>query len=547
MHVQILYSGPSEEFSWLLPMPVQPNVSVGSDVLFTALFEVSRPTFELTIERDANGTCSDSQIACMAMAESEDMDMDDADGGEAEVLEEGTVGPFDFVVVRAADKDPESVFRWLEENNYDQPDESGPLINYYAGMDMVFVALRLSKESTAGEIRPIVLEYDLPADADADLLKMPLACVPIQLSSIAASDNMPVQVYVLGPSRAFPLNFFEVKLDDTLADWVNCGGFFGVASQDCFLNDLRARFASAVADVENHAFMTEYAGSSGILAGQVELDQVDTASLRAKTSALAYLEELAAAEVPDIPLLQSIVDKYVARQSFCASVDGLYMPLSLPTMQQCVDDSQSFDAGGMTDELESEVFEPATEAQAFVDSFPYLTRLYGQLSAIQMTKDPFFGFSSDLPDIPLLHSASAVPICDVGNYGQLVVALNITTAGESFTADVFFCGGGPVPLSSAVVSPAVQLAAFSYDGEESQVLARSADGLFDSVDLAGVIEFMDARVPNQTVPEFSTASTVSASTSAATSTGSTSLYTVDGTVDIRVVGALLPVAVAMFG
>jgi hypothetical protein len=447
------------------------------------------------------------------------------------------------VIVEAADQDPESVFRWLEENNYDQPDESGPLINYYAGMNMVFVALRLSKESTTGDIRPIVLEYYLPADADADLLKMPLACVPIQLTSIAASDNMPVQVYVLGPSRVFPLNFFDVELDDTLADWVNCGGFFGVASQDCFLNDLRARFASAVADVDNHAFVTEYAGSSTILAGQVEL-HVDTDSLRAQSSASAYLEELAAADVPDIALVQSIVDKYVTRQSSCSSLSELYMPLSPSTMLLCVDDSQSFDAAGMTDELESEVFEPAADAQSFVDSYPYLTRLYGQLSPLQMTKDPFFGFSSELPDVSLLHAASAVPICGEGNYGgeQRVVALNITTAGETFTAEVFTCGGGPVPLASTTGSPAVQLAAFGYDGDESHVLARSAEGLFDEADITGVIEFMDARVPNQTVPEFATGLT-----SAATTTGP-SASVVDGALDIRPLWALLlPVAVAVFG
>src|SRR5262245_30310630 len=36
-HVQIQYSGPAEEFGWLLPLPSVPELEVGTDELFTQL------------------------------------------------------------------------------------------------------------------------------------------------------------------------------------------------------------------------------------------------------------------------------------------------------------------------------------------------------------------------------------------------------------------------------------------------------------------------------------------------------------------------------
>ena len=163
MHVQIDYSGEAEDFSWLLPMPIQPEISVGSDVLFTSLFENTRPQFNFVIHNDATTTCSADLLQTVACATMVDESTDSAAESSATVLEQGSVGPFDFVIVTVAeDGEPDTIFQWLGENGYDQPKVAEPLVNYYAGMGMVFVALRLRKESSVGEIRPVVLKYSLP-------------------------------------------------------------------------------------------------------------------------------------------------------------------------------------------------------------------------------------------------------------------------------------------------------------------------------------------------------------------------------------------------
>ena len=45
-HVQIQYTGPSENFSWILPVPSVPELGVGSDVLFQNLRRDSHRTSE---------------------------------------------------------------------------------------------------------------------------------------------------------------------------------------------------------------------------------------------------------------------------------------------------------------------------------------------------------------------------------------------------------------------------------------------------------------------------------------------------------------------
>ena len=203
MHVQILYEGPAEAFSWLLPIPVQPDdIRVGSDLLFSALFSSSLPTWELEIQ-ESSDSCGDilSQPDQCAFRESfneaaPEMEMDDA-GGDAMVLEQGSVGPFDFVVLEAAENNPDSVLEWLNENGYDQPEGSAPLLNYYAVNNHVFVALRLQKDAETGEIQSLILQYTMPALGEAGAVtqvsRRAMACVPIQLTSIAATDNMPIQ------------------------------------------------------------------------------------------------------------------------------------------------------------------------------------------------------------------------------------------------------------------------------------------------------------------------------------------------------------------
>jgi hypothetical protein len=62
MAVQINYQGPAENFAWILPVPVVPQISAGSDILFEALFKATRPMFEFTVDNDRSTTCTDFNL-----------------------------------------------------------------------------------------------------------------------------------------------------------------------------------------------------------------------------------------------------------------------------------------------------------------------------------------------------------------------------------------------------------------------------------------------------------------------------------------------------
>jgi hypothetical protein len=133
-----------------------------------------------------------------------------------------------------------------------------------------------------------------------------------------------------------------------------------------------------------------------------------------------------------------------------------------------------------------------------------------------MVKDPFFQFRVDdtLPDVSNVHVATSVPVCDADN---VVTQLEITVADGSsvamnaskvtflddcrfyFRADsnLLFGGGN---------FPAKNLIAPGFGSEEERILERLEDGTFDQQAIADSVVMMDARVVDQTIDPFLTAS-----------------------------------------
>jgi hypothetical protein len=479
MQVQILYQGPAEAFSWVLPLPVVPDaISVGSDLLFRSLFQQTLPRWQLEVLNEtASDTCDSTALEFPQCLARDTFVASAADEEGAVVLEQGSVGPFDFVVLEAAENDPTSVLTWLNENGYDQMEGSGPLLNFYAANNHVFVALRLQKQAETGEIQPLILTYTMPVSEDTtQISRRAMACVPIQLTRIAATENMPIQVYILGQARAVPLNFVEIQLDDTKADWLTCQG-----NDACFYDDYMDRFDSAASQLVNHSFVTEYAGTSSVMAGTIEIQDV-TEEMLAQTSSLEDFNQTYRALLPtDLPLVDTIIQDYA--------------------------DTNPFDAAGLAAELEAKVLKPARDAQAFVDGHAYLTRMYARLSPDFMTKDPFFAFKPELPDVSNMHNATAIPVCtDIGN-GLEPSALIIQVDGYDpfqLPATTGCNGWAPIITESPpiITSHALQVSSWGFEGDLGVIVLPSADGSFDAGALKEAVDFGDSLVMNQTIPEF---------------------------------------------
>jgi hypothetical protein len=524
MAVQINYQGPAEAFAWVLPVPALPEISVGSDLLFQGLFEATRPNFVFEVD-NARSTCSDGifeDLICPELEQGNDggafMAPEMAADSEAVVLEEGTVGPFQFVTLESAEDRPESVFEWLNENGYDQPDEARPLVDYYAGMSMKFVALQLQKEAESGDIRPIILKYKIPGN----LANSPVACIPIQLTSIAATPGMPIQVYTLAPYRGVPKNYVHAELDLRYLDWLGCsnGVFFG-PDQNCYLNDYRNLLEIAAVDVDGHTFVTEFAGSTSAVSTNIALSDFDLQTMYGIADPLTFLIFLSEATVPDIALVHSTIERHIPNKitngsqltpPFCLTLTNIYNPGDNAwQMNSCVEfvdfGESSFDPVALADELQEQVIQPARDAQDWVNSYLYLTRLYAQLDPEEMNKDPFFAFDDQLEDVSNQIAATGIPVCGaVGPIGMDIV-LNDPPAGledSVYLEATFACGtwfrrgGGPIFGES---NPAFSFTGFNFAGLEGATLFRdSSTGQFNSTALGDLITVLDDSVPDQTVP-----------------------------------------------
>ena len=207
-HVLIQYQGDAESFSWVVPTPSLPVIEMSSAQIFSRLTQNTGIRFQLNWDY-TNGCYP-------AMAEADDGATagggpPNADPGVT-VINQSSVGPYDTATIQATAVEP--MLEWLNANGYVIPDETGALLDPYVQMgdSMYFVAFKLQKDKSVGDLRPVLLRYqdDQPM-------------VPIQLTAIASAPDLGVTVNILGPSRAVPENYLHVLLNEARIDWLNYG------------------------------------------------------------------------------------------------------------------------------------------------------------------------------------------------------------------------------------------------------------------------------------------------------------------------------------
>jgi hypothetical protein len=180
MHVLINYEGPAEDFSWLLPVMFEPTLTTSSIPFFQRMFTQTLPQFRFTVNSQDSETCQDDETPECPTGVPPGAG---ADGGVE--VKEGNVGPFDYTIIKAIDKDTAAVLDWLSTNGYDEYAGSADIINHYVESDHYFMALRLKKDTDSGDLVPIAIEYEMPDDMDV------VVCIPLILTGVAAIHAYP--------------------------------------------------------------------------------------------------------------------------------------------------------------------------------------------------------------------------------------------------------------------------------------------------------------------------------------------------------------------
>ncbi|NVB39458.1 DUF2330 domain-containing protein [Pseudenhygromyxa sp. WMMC2535] len=408
VHIQIQYDPETEaaQFAWVIPVMALPEFEVGSQLFFDALLAGSVPSYGNLISQDFCGDGGDEIGGGLTTAadegdgSGEGSDPED-EGGNPEVVYQGTIGAFEIAVLDGGTV--EGVMTWLGDNGYEQDPNAEPILAEYLAEEYLFVAMKLSNTAGVDEIHPIILRY---AGQEA--------CVPLRLTRIAAVEDMDIRVFALGDERTVPVNYRHVLVNPLKIDWFNNASNYKEAIS----------LAVDADGADGNAFVTEYAGSSNVVATGTFFSDLwdETPFLDLADSPVGAIELLEQQGLifcdidwdttctTNHPLLQPLLDE------FMPVPEGVDPVLYYDCMECYADqiDLEAWDAALFAERFDERIIKPAEKARDLVQDNAYLTRMYTTISPNEMYDDPFFRENSTLPDVQNLRFSTQTLHCDGG-------------------------------------------------------------------------------------------------------------------------------------
>jgi Uncharacterized protein conserved in bacteria (DUF2330) len=400
-HVQIFYQGPADRFSWVVPVDSMPELDVGTNRLFTVLDPATRPQFNLNWSEE--GTCKEvpypgnsggygGSVGTGGSAGVPSVDAGAAGPPGVDVTFRGDVGPYDAAVIRSTDvNDPRPLKEWLQTNKYYLSDDGSKLIDDYVKEGKYFVAIRLINGHTVNEIQPLVMRFagDSP-------------CIPLRLTSIAAINDLRINLWVLAAERIVPQNYYELVVNPARINWFGGGGNY---------DDLVKEAANQAG---GNAFVTDYVGPASMLDNTIYSGRFDTNRIALVRTPPEAMNEITAQGYPRDAALLEILRKHIpepqALKDQGVSELQFYNQLSIywSTQQKLF---APFDARLLAADMNMRLVQPLVRAQALFSHYAKLTRLSTFISPDEMTSDPLFMMNNTLPDVPVMRTSKAVLMC----------------------------------------------------------------------------------------------------------------------------------------
>ena len=395
--IQIKYQGPSQSFSWLLPISSVPksdaDIGVASNLAFQRLQTATNPNYTLTTKIE--GTCRpDKGGVLVGSAGSAAVFEEGGSGGGPDgvggvtVEASGVVGSFEWTVIsldKSLPNPADVAVTWLTENGYDVPSSAPKLLASYLQQGLYLLALRLTKGASVGSIRPIILNYEGTQPS-----------IPVKLTAVAANNDMGVLTWVLGKSRSVPQNYLSLELNEARINWFNANSNYNSVVID------------AANDAGGQGFVTEFAGSSSTLKSQIWTfsDETNWSSFKSTnfTTAAAFFNRA-------YPMYGAFDGFWDATRAAVTLPSGVTFT-QFQNCPSCYVNQISFTPATYLAELDKTVIQPVKRVQDLIDAHPQLTRMYTTLSADEMTLDPLFDFNADLPAVSNVHSAVRVIECN---------------------------------------------------------------------------------------------------------------------------------------
>ncbi len=378
--IQIRYSGEAADFSWVVPISANPEIDVGSDEVFTRLAAATDPAYRIALTTVNCDLCPVDPLAGFGERASEAPEADgdaDADGGEVEIVRSGVVGPYETVVLSS--DDPGALTTWLNANGYDIPPTAEPMIDAYVAAGDYFVGLKLARNADTGDLRPVIFRSSQTEP-----------CIPLRLTAIAASADMPVFAWFLGDGRFVSTNYLEVRPNDAL--------FYAAVLS--YTETARR----AIDEAGGRAFVTELAADASDYADTLSPEGYDADVFRRLDSPVDVMAEIVRQGFSASQLLLGLLEVYLPPPAGIDSVSFYNDPGAY------ADESYTFDPDALAEAIEQTFVAPLAHVRDAMLRSSKLTRLFTVISPAEMTMDPEFAIA-DLPDVPREHVGSALRDC----------------------------------------------------------------------------------------------------------------------------------------
>ena len=202
VHLQLVASTDGGEFAWVVPVPVQPELSLGDAAVFEALDTLATPSIEIV--RDAGGGggfCGSADKAGGGLG---------PDQNGVQHFGGGVLGDYQWDLI--AGDSATAVGAWLGEHGYVLPEAFADAAQPYLDGGMRFLAVRLTPvaQDSALDLQPLVVTMPRPGDSRL--------VFPLGFSRVSAIDVTPVVLYVLADKRYRVANAASVELSTVAAE-----------------------------------------------------------------------------------------------------------------------------------------------------------------------------------------------------------------------------------------------------------------------------------------------------------------------------------------
>jgi hypothetical protein len=237
---QIVYSGDSSDFAWVLPVPSpQVEVEIAENEFFDLLDKGTAPR----ITPASLPPCAQANAASCGSSVSADSGGVVPEDGVT-VYDRDVIGPYEMVTIGS--EDSQALFRWLGNNGYAVPDTAVPTLEFYVERGSAFVALRLRPNFGVQAMQPVRVRY--PGY---------MASFPLEMVVVGAVGVVDLALWVIADQRFEAQNYGTVRVDEAELAW------------DWALN--RSNYADVFdATVErggNRAWVVEHASTLSALPG----------------------------------------------------------------------------------------------------------------------------------------------------------------------------------------------------------------------------------------------------------------------------------------